>query len=118
MMPVKVIIKWNGIGSTEKALCASSHERCPLPQRKVKKSVNIFFVDSNACAVIAINIIIEAIPTIILAHIHTSYNANQNAYDKRSDRLRYLLAYMPFGFAYQTGILAFSSSVVTLVCRR
>ena len=35
-------MKWNGSPNTDSALCASSHERCPLPQRKVKKSTKIF----------------------------------------------------------------------------
>jgi len=35
-------MKWNGSPNTDSALCASSHERWPFPQRKVKKSVKIF----------------------------------------------------------------------------
>ena len=40
--PVYVIIRWNGSPNTDTALCASSQERWPLPQRKVKKSMKIF----------------------------------------------------------------------------
>ena len=40
--PVYVIIRWKGRPSTDSALCASSQERWPLPQRKVKKSAKIF----------------------------------------------------------------------------
>jgi len=37
-----VIRKLNGSASTAVALCPSSHERCPLPGRNVKKSLKIF----------------------------------------------------------------------------
>ncbi|MNI43605.1 hypothetical protein D3C73_979400 [compost metagenome] len=40
--PLQVIMKWNGRPSTEAAAWPSSHERWPLPQRKVKKSAKIF----------------------------------------------------------------------------
>ena len=40
--PLYVIIKKNGSAVTLMMLCASSHERCPLPGRKVKKSTKIF----------------------------------------------------------------------------
>ncbi|MDT4854157.1 hypothetical protein FQZ97_884460 [compost metagenome] len=40
--PEYVIMKWNGNPKTDNAACASSHDRWPFPQRKVKKSVKIF----------------------------------------------------------------------------
>ena len=40
--PVYVIMAWKGRPNTDSALCASSQERCPLPHRKVKKSMKIF----------------------------------------------------------------------------
>ena len=66
--PLNVIMIWKGSANTAVALCASSHERCPLPGRKVKKSLKIFLWVMTPL-MMATNMSKVAIPTIQRAHM-------------------------------------------------
>ena len=54
---------WKGSANTAVALCASNQERCPLPERKVKKSLKIFLWVMMPL-IIATNMNMVAMPTI------------------------------------------------------